>query len=71
MSIWFGGIIIFLLNSLIKAKSGSDIVSGTISALIFLLSGYLLTTLAFKFESNKAKNLFNEIFEKTNENNKI
>jgi hypothetical protein len=71
MSIWFGGIIIFLLNNLIKAKSGSDIVSGIISALIFLLSGYLLMTLAFKFESNKTKKLFNEIFGKANENNKI
>jgi len=66
MSIWFGGIIVFLFNNLIKAKSGVDIVSGIIAALIFLALGYLLMTLAFKFESKKAKKMFNELFHEKN-----
>ena len=62
MIIWFGGIVISLFNNLIKAKSGFDILSGIIVALIFFTLGYLLMTLAFKFESKKAKKLFNELF---------
>jgi hypothetical protein len=68
MIIWFGGVIISLFNSLVKAKSGFDIVSGISGELIFLAVVYLLMTFSLIFESKKAKKLFNELFYDINKN---
>jgi len=61
-----GVLIIFLFNNLIKAKSVADVISGISVALIFLALGYLLMTLAFKFEGKKAKKLLNGLFNDKN-----
>ena len=67
MAIWFGGLLLTLLKDIIKPKSGVNIFSEIIGALTFLILGYLLMTIPFKFESRKSKKFFNELFSARNE----
>ena len=62
MSIWFGGTILVLVHNIVTAKSGIDILSSIIGALIFIFFGYLVMTGAFKFESLKSKKFLNDLF---------
>ena len=71
MTIWFGGIFLSLLKNITKTMSGVNIIFEIIGALIFLLFGYLLMTISFKFESIKSRNFFNELFYERNEKDNI
>jgi hypothetical protein len=62
MSIWFGGILLILIENIINAKSGIDIISTVAGGVVFASFGYLIMTVAFKFESKKSKKFFNELF---------
>jgi len=69
MTIWFGGILILLLNNIIKTDSIIEIISYVIGSLIFIILGYLIITIPFKIESKKSKKILNELF--IEENSKI
>jgi hypothetical protein len=66
MAIWFGLLLLSIISNITKAIFGInnsiEIISSLIGALIFLLLGYLILILPFKYESMKAKKMLNELF---------
>jgi hypothetical protein len=63
MSIWFSGVFVGALAFTLPVILGKNFELESLMAPGMVLFGYLLTTLAFKYESKKAKKFFEELFE--------